>query len=52
MLFVSLSPNNIPAAPPLVAGATTFPPIQGALWALGSVPHGFTSLTPKALLTL
>ena len=24
------------AVPPLVAGATTFPPIQGALWVLGS----------------
>jgi len=26
---------TIPAAPPLVAGATTFAPIQGALWVLG-----------------
>ena len=25
---------TIPAAPPLVAGATTFAPIQGALWVL------------------
>ena len=27
------------AAPPLVAGATTFPPMQGALWVLSSVLH-------------
>ena len=34
-IFESYSSCTLPAGPPLVAGATTFPPIQGALWMLG-----------------
>ena len=33
---------TLPVVPPLVAGATTFPPQAGALWALGMVPHDST----------
>ena len=33
---------TIPAAPPLVAGATTFAPAPlGERWVLGGVPHDF-----------
>ena len=34
-IFESYSSCTLPAVPPLVADATTFPPIQGALWVLG-----------------